>query len=240
MFTESPKQIELIERKIDELKRLDTDSIIFPSSELGQENSTLSADDLHNFEKLYEVKLPACYKIYMNKIGEGRFGILPLNKKLGEDFPAENCFENLKKPFPYTEKWNADSLEEFSKKYKFSNKIISGFVDLLDYRKRHLKHSNFKEKEQLKLFDYDGFYESEEFVKYLFTEYYYSDSHLNGSVYLMDHGCNIRGLLIVTGKQRGKIWIDDRANGIGIYPTGMTFFRWFYDFLDESIQTLKK
>ncbi|BDI18434.1 hypothetical protein ANSO36C_42360 [Nostoc cf. commune SO-36] len=35
--------------------------------------------------------------------------------------------------------------------------------------------------------------------------------------------------LVVTGEQPGKIWIDDRTNDNGIYPTSLTFCNAFHD-----------
>lgn len=39
-----------------------------------------------------------------------------------------------------------------------------------------------------------------------------------GTIAIATYGCGIDAILVVTGEQRGNIWIDDRCNDGGIYP----------------------
>lgn len=42
--------------------------------------------------------------------------------------------------------------------------------------------------------------------------------HIKGALRVADYGCGISHLLILNGKEKGNIWIDDRANADKIYP----------------------
>ena len=91
-------------------------------------------------------------------------------------------------------------------------------------------------------FDTDNadYTETEEFQKW--EAEYYSNRHITGSLRICHYGCAIYYLLIVTGKEAGHIWVDDRASDYGIYPatskaTGerMTFIEWYDEWLTESL-----
>ncbi len=46
----------------------------------------------------------------------------------------------------------------------------------------------------------------------------FSNSWVAGSVFLCHYGCGIYDLLVVSGKERGHVWTDDRINQFGIFP----------------------
>ncbi len=49
-------------------------------------------------------------------------------------------------------------------------------------------------------------------------------------------GCGVYFLLVVSGPERGNIWIDDRASDYGITPWGGDFFTWYDTWLEDSLQ----
>lgn len=82
-----------------------------------------------------------------------------------------------------------------------------------------------------------------------------------GTIAIATYGCGIDALLVVTGEQRGNIWIDDRSNDGGIYPfsddcaafyhddpdalatvvdstPALSFYDWYNDWLDRSLSQL--
>ncbi len=82
--------------------------------------------------------------------------------------------------------------------------------------------------------------ETDAFQKW--EEEYFSNKHITGSMRICHYGCAIYYLLVVTGKEAGYIWVDDRASDYGIYPaiskvTGgrMTFIDWYDEWLTESL-----
>ena len=73
----------------------------------------------------------------------------------------------------------------------------------------------------------------------------FSNKHITGSLRICHYGCAIYYLLIVSGKEAGNIWVDDRASDNGIYPATsksskekQTFFQWYDEWLNESIDQL--
>jgi hypothetical protein len=46
----------------------------------------------------------------------------------------------------------------------------------------------------------------------------FDDKLSYGTIPIAHYGCGITAILVITGEQRGNIWIDDRANDGGIIP----------------------
>jgi SMI1 / KNR4 family (SUKH-1) len=75
---------------------------------------------------------------------------------------------------------------------------------------------------------------------------YYSNIHITGSMRICHYGCAIYYMLVVTGNEKGNIWVDDRASDFGIYPaiskiTGqkLQFIEWYNEWLNESLLQLQ-
>lgn len=71
------------------------------------------------------------------------------------------------------------------------------------------------------------------------------------------YGCGINAILVATGEEQGKTWIDDRCNDGGIYPfssecgvfyhddpdtletvddtPALSFYDWYSDWLDRCL-----
>lgn len=91
--------------------------------------------------------------------------------------------------------------------------------------------------------DQEDYTETEEFA--LWEDEYYSNKHVSGSMRICHYGCAIYYLLVVTGKEAGNIWVDDRASDYGIYPAQskpnggrLTFFEWYDEWLTESLEKI--
>jgi hypothetical protein len=68
---------------------------------------------------------------------------------------------------------------------------------------------------------------------------YWKPEKTHGAVCLCHEGCAMRDWLVVTGPERGHIWIDDRANDEGLMPRNMkgqrvTFSSWYMHWLSEA------
>ncbi|MEH1801690.1 SMI1/KNR4 family protein [Nostoc sp.] len=61
------------------------------------------------------------------------------------------------------------------------------------------------------------------------SDAYFDDRFIPGTLTITNYGCGIYAMLVINGKQSGKIWIDDRTNDNGIYPASLTFCRAFHD-----------
>ena len=66
----------------------------------------------------------------------------------------------------------------------------------------------------------------------------YSDETA-GSMIICHHGCGILNLLIISGTERGKIWLDDRCNDNSMKRVCNSFSEWYNKWLDNSISSLK-
>ena len=66
---------------------------------------------------------------------------------------------------------------------------------------------------------------------------YYNDTA--GAMVICHHGCGILNILIVSGEEKGKIWVDDRCNGNGLNRVSDSFYEWYSKWLDYSIASLE-
>lgn len=90
---------------------------------------------------------------------------------------------------------------------------------------------------------------------------YISRSWSQGTITIATYGCGIDALLVITGEQREKIWIDDRCSDGGIYPCSLgfcdyfhgsepeefssedqalSFYVWYEDWLDRSLEMMSR
>src|SRR5262249_11207885 len=58
----------------------------------------------------------------------------------------------------------------------------------------------------------------------------------DGCLMLSHHGCGYWSFLIITGKERGKVWDDFTTADGGLHPTGKTFLQWYEDWLDMGLR----
>jgi hypothetical protein len=71
---------------------------------------------------------------------------------------------------------------------------------------------------------------------------YCARSLLDGAFYLCHHGCALRTVLVVTGPERGTVWLDGRADESGILPhtdgngRHLSFGEWYRGWLERSLR----
>jgi len=64
---------------------------------------------------------------------------------------------------------------------------------------------------------------------------------LPGALFICHYGCALRFFLVVTGKSKGEVWHDWRADGRGCYPATdakgepLQFFDWYLQWLDSAL-----
>ncbi|WP_052483628.1 SMI1/KNR4 family protein [Flavobacterium sp. MEB061] len=89
----------------------------------------------------------------------------------------------------------------------------------------------------------EKFMDSEEFE--CWEQDYYNEKHVFGSIRVCHYGCAIYFFLVVSGVEKGNVWVDDRANDQGIYPLSTennnryNFTEWYNEWLDQSLIKLK-
>ena len=92
--------------------------------------------------------------------------------------------------------------------------------------------------------DIEYYTESEEFKNWEIE--YFNEKHIAGSLRISHYGCAIYYILIVSGIEKGNVWIDDRASDGGIYPLSTekkgryNFNDWYNEWIYESLKKLKE
>ncbi|MEZ0129297.1 SMI1/KNR4 family protein [Flavobacterium sp. LBUM151] len=98
--------------------------------------------------------------------------------------------------------------------------------------------------------EFKGNLEDEDYMESKEFEYwekeYFDGKHLFGSIRICHYGCAVYYFLIVSGVEKGNIWVDDRANDEGIYPlfsenkNRYNFTEWYNEWLSQSLIKLKE
>lgn len=80
-----------------------------------------------------------------------------------------------------------------------------------------------------------------------FQEQYFDNEQMNGVIAICNYGCGISLNLVVNGEEFGHIWIDDRGNDGGIYPSKefgnenkISFLNWYELWLDSSFKEINE
>lgn len=82
--------------------------------------------------------------------------------------------------------------------------------------------------------------------QYRQQDQYWHSRQVEGALPICHYGCNKRGILIVTGSERGHVWIDDRADWMGLYPDRsssgerVTFLEWFRSWVETEDNRTKR
>jgi SMI1/KNR4 family protein SUKH-1 len=176
-------------------------------------NPTLSEAEVLAFETLHRVRLPADYREFLLRIGNGGagpyYGVFPLGQM--DDIEGTKPWrENdgfvgaLSEPFALTNDWND----------------LTGMPsdDLIN--------------------DEQGEYEKQMDE---FDKRYWHASLMNGAVPICHEGCALRIWLVAAGEQTGRLWRDRRADYHGVAPVitadgaPATFSEWYNEWLDRSV-----
>ena len=212
-------EVSVIRRKLDELVRVDTSFETFGSSvHRYRLNTPVSPVELDQFEATHAIVLPEPYRTFVSEFSNGGAGPYYGLFPLG-------FFDAAGGPL---EKWNEGD----------------GFAGVLSEPFPHSKSWNLPEARLMPPESFDSDADEDAWIRELDNEVWRPDL-VNGAFPICHQGCAIRNLLIVTGPERGNVWVDDRPNDGGIYPdgsnlhTGTLFFDWYSDWLDNSIEALR-
>lgn len=142
-------QLERIESKLKKLRVADsTFSLFAAKSHKYLLNKPLKESYLISFEKQNSIKLPAGYREFLMKLGNGGagpyYGLEPLQNTLFADLDYQNGNDliDASKAFPHQEKWNMN-IEEYDPENEevdtkkedeyFDNKWIAGLLKISNY-----------------------------------------------------------------------------------------------------------
>lgn len=210
-------------RKLEQLKKLDSNFQVFGAAvHQYVMNPVLTDDDIVRVEAKYGCRFPGEYRQFLIELGNGGagpyYGIFPLEMQDdGHDLgPWEGGYliGDISKPFPHDCEWNLP--ESFWSEQPDPNENTS----------------EEEEDEMWKTWD-------EKLEKF-----YWASDIMNGAIPICHEGCAGRDWLVVTGPFAGAVWMDYRADNLGIKPrlgadgTLLSFRAWYRDWLDSSIDSL--
>ncbi len=218
--------INIIKEKLTQLKALDTDYQIFGASKHQyQLNPRLDLQDITDFESKFHCQLPIEYKLFLTEIGNGgagpSYGVFPLGS-MDDCFDLAPWTDDFVKPhlaFKFTDAFNDDSMLNQGEPKQ------SDFASEEEFYKAHDKWV-------------DDYY-------FDLQDEYWEKHALDGAIPICHHGCCHRSWLVVAeGDEYGHIWEDLSPDFDGVAPATLpnkkriTFFDWYLNWLDESLQIL--
>lgn len=187
-------------------------------------NPVLEYSTIEKAEERYKCNFPDDYKEFITKIGNGGagpgYGLFPFGF---EDDNFDFCTweegfltDDLSLPFIHKTAWNIP-------------------VEIVNKKP---KEEDFDTEEEFEEKD-EEYYNSLDKIKY-------ESNLMNGAIPICHYGCCIRAWLVITGKMKGTVWIDNRTDGKGICPSLSnngkyeTFTEWYLNWLDETLIKLSK
>lgn len=218
---------EQIKEKLAELRMLDGEQDLFGAAFHGYKlNDVCSEKEIKDFEDRFGCVLPADYKAFLTKVGNGGAG------------PGYGVFAlgYMDRNFGF-EQWDSDFVNP-DKRFKFTGP----YNDTSMLYRGAPEKAGFPDPEE-----YEAEYEKwlEENSEDLELEYWVEHS-MDGAVPICHHGCSIRSWLVVSGgAEHGTIWVDDTPDERGVYPETLDgqprigFFEWYLDWLTKSIAEVK-
>jgi hypothetical protein len=141
-------KIELIQTKLQELRAIDPKYSVFgASNHKYRSNKVITESELNHFESKYGINLPAGFKSFLLKVGNGGagpyYGLETIEDSLyvDLDYKRENEFLDPSVPFPINTQWNMkftgdheneEEYKVFEEKY-FDSKWETGLLRICNY-----------------------------------------------------------------------------------------------------------
>ncbi|MBN2495259.1 MAG: SMI1/KNR4 family protein [Deltaproteobacteria bacterium] len=208
-----PLELDAIREALRELCESDPNHEMFGAGGHKYElHPTMPIEEITRFEEKHEIKLPDDYRIFLTQLGNGGAGPYYGVFRLGE---RDEDFDHAP--------WEQGD----------------GFVGILADPFPHTQAWNDLEGlpgEEIEEDDeaYDEAIEA-------FEEKYYAADRMNGAIPICHQGCAIRSWLVVSGEEKGHVWIDARADHEGIFPDSdegkprLSFGEWYCQWIRESL-----
>jgi hypothetical protein len=203
-----------IQRALQRLRSTRSNSAIFGAdSHRSVLNPTLTEAEVLSFERQHRISLPADYRKFLIRIGNGGagpyYGVFPLGQMDAKEgvtpWHEDDGFVGaLSEPFLLARDWN----------------------DLTGMPSDDLLAGHDAEYER-QLDD--------------FEKRYWRSSLMNGAIPICHEGCALRIWLVVTGDEAGRVWRDGRAEYKGLKPlvtadgAPATFSLWYKEWLDHVV-----
>ena len=175
----------------------------------------LDKAEVRAFETRHGVRLPEDYREFLRGVANGTWSSFGEVFRLGE----------MDDGFGYAP-WNGQSVGDLSAPFPHTQawNDVPAIVDT------DLPEDATDEEE-----------EAYEQAMELAEEPYWDTRNVNGALPISHLGCAIRIWLIVSGPERGNLWLDTRADWGGLKPledvsgARLTFYHWYRAWLDEAL-----
>ena len=208
-------EIARIRGKLDDLQQRDASFSVFGSGRHRYKlNPTMHEPEIRQFERAHSVTLPSEYRSFLLECGNGGAG------------PYYGLF-----PLGYFD-GSGGPLETWSEGDGFAGILSRPFPHETAWRlpsDRYTPPDLFRCAEEEKIW-----YQT-------LNDETWRPELIAGAFPICHQGCAVRNCLVISGAERGKVWVDDRANDNGIFPeTSETservgFLEWYESWLDESL-----
>lgn len=189
-------------------------------SHLFELNPPLSLERIVGFERGHGIRLPADYRSFLLKVGNGGagpfYGLFPLGFMDGSSgltvtawHERDGLVGSLKEPFPHDGPWN-DTVG--------------------------LPSAELAERDPAKY----------ERLMGEFDQRYWNSSLVDGAIPICHMGCALRVWLVVSGGEMGNLWRDGRSELSGLQPLVLrdgrraTLGSWYIEWLNGCLQMLSQ
>lgn len=174
-------------------------------------NKRLSEEQIERFERRHNVRLPPDCRWFLQEIGNGGVGPFYGVFPLGE-------VDDFQRTAPWQEE--TDLIGRLDADFPLSepwNDLATKPPDSLADHDEAIYYAELESFEK----------------KYFFR--------VNGAIPVCHAGCAVRIWLVVSGKEAGNLWWDDRASDGGFFPASMSgssrlqFLAWYQRWLNEAL-----
>lgn len=219
--------------KLDHLRNLDPSYKLFGAEEHRYKlRKPVSERTIAKFEKQHTFELPADYRAFLLRMGNGGagpcYGIFRF-----QDYGKDRVVE-LSKPFPHSAAWNMPKewFHNLPNPWpKIPDEALAGKTTLkaqMEVRKAYPADQQLLQRRRE------------------LTDWYFSSEHSTGAIPICHEGCGYLDFLVLRGPTHGTIWCDGRVSDQGIHPVQspsgdfLTFGDWYTCWLEESIAEIGK
>ncbi|MEE6262656.1 SMI1/KNR4 family protein [Plantactinospora sonchi] len=183
----------------------------------GDPEAPLTSAELDELQHQIGVELPTDYQRFLRHVGRGGpgpfFGILPVRKVEGRWVWCGDRYQyspvHLAEPFPLrVSDWRVQA------------DLETEYPDWFSFARQ----ANYEDAVQ-------AWHDRE-------LDVVFDPRRTYGAIPICDEGCGLREWLVVTGPERGHIWLDHRVDGRGLTPAWLphhrrvTFGQWYLDWLE--------
>jgi SMI1/KNR4 family protein SUKH-1 len=247
------RQLEAIGHKLAHLRARDPRHMVFGAETHHYALSApLTPQDIEAAEASCRISLPASYRAFLTRMGNGGagpgYGLYSLQESLKSRSPAQ-----LAQPFPFV--FEQPGVESFSAN---EQRVDDGLVEPPDLDPLWRDSRNPREfcawvkRMELSVLNSGSRFE----LNHDTGDTYLCNETRDGAIAIAQYGCGITALLILTGPERGSVWVQD-PNGsfdCSLYPIGaggwmgrggwermaatpekrLDFLGWYEDWLDNE------